>query len=462
MSFLNTDTIVALATAPLSAGVAVIRLSGANAFGIAKQLCPTFNPDKERYIHLGKIFSKDGDLLDEPLLVSFKNPHSFTGEDVVEIHCHGGKAVVQGIIDELLNRHDHVRHADAGEFSRRAFINGKMDLTEAEGLCDLIDAETQEQKNQALKQMQGELGKRFETWRTEIMGLLAHVEASLDFPDEELEILEEAGLKEKLEALINTLTKAVENNTGHRLRDGFQVVISGKPNVGKSTLTNLLTGKETAIVSPIAGTTRDVVESHLNIGGFPVILADTAGLRDTSDEIEKEGVKRAISKVEDADFIIAVCQSNDWPNLDKETIKYMGTKNGLVIISKIDQYSNSDIPANTNINGKNYPVMGLNLTDEKNIDTLVNILQKHIETCFGGVRNAAQLTRERHKKSVHQALEHLTRAKQLYTEQNSAISLSDLLAQDFRDAAKCIGDVTGKTGSEDVLDLVFTTFCIGK
>lgn len=460
MSFLNTDTIIALATAPLSAGVAIIRISGTQAFVVTKTLCPSFNPDKQRYMHLGKLFNKRGDLLDEVLLVSFKNPHSFTGEDVVEIHCHGGKAVVQGVIDELLT-HNNIRHADAGEFSRRAFINGKMDLTEAEGLCDLIEAETEEQKNQALKQMQGELGKRFENWREKIMHLLAHVEASLDFPDEELEILEEAGLKSKLDELINTLKSAVENNTGHRLRDGFQIVISGKPNVGKSTLTNLLTGKQTAIVSPIAGTTRDVVESHLNIAGFPVILADTAGLRETTDEIEKEGVKRAISKVEDADFIIAVCPSIDFPNLDTETIKYMGKKNGIIIVSKLDEHQQK-LPQTHNINGKNYPVIGLDLTNEKSADIIINILKTHIETCFGDVRNAAQLTRERHKKSVQQALENLNRAKELYSQKGGAISLSDLLAQDFRDAAKCIGDVTGKTGSEDVLDLVFSTFCIGK
>lgn len=460
MSFLNTDTIIALASAPLSAGVAVIRISGSQSFEISKKLCPTFNPEKERYMHLGKIFNANGDMLDEPLLVSFKNPNSFTGEDVIEIHCHGGRAVVQGIIDELIT-YENVRHADAGEFSRRAFINGKMDLTEAEGLCDLIDAETEEQKNQALKQMQGELGKRFENWRTEIMHLLAHVEASLDFPDEELEILEEAGLKNKLDALIKNLTEAVQNNTGHRLRDGFQVVISGKPNVGKSTLTNLLTGKETAIVSPIAGTTRDVVESHLNIGGFPVILADTAGLRATEDVIEKEGVKRAISKVEDADFIIAVCPSIEWPQLDDDTIKYMGEKNGLIIVSKLDEHQQK-IPKTHTINNKIYPVIGLNLTNTKSADSITSILKENIETCFGGIRNAAQLTRERHKKSVLQSLEHLNRASQLYNAKNSQISLSDLLAQDFRDAAKCIGDVTGKTGSEDVLDLVFSTFCIGK
>jgi tRNA modification GTPase len=460
MSFVNKDTIVALATAPLSAGVAVIRLSGNDSFAIAKQLCPTFDPSKTKAMHFSKMVDKGGNLLDEALIVSFKNPHSFTGEDVVEIQCHGGKATVQSIIQELLT-YNHVRHAEAGEFSRRAFLNGKMDLTAAEGLCDLIKAETEEQKNQALKQMQGELGKRFENWRAEIMGLLAHVEASLDFPDEELEILEEAGLKEKLETLITTLTNAVENNTGHRLRDGFQIVISGKPNVGKSTLTNLLTGKETAIVSPIAGTTRDVVESHLNIVGFPVVLADTAGLRDTADEIEKEGVKRAISKVEDADFIIAVCTSEDFPNLDKETTKYMGKKNGTIIISKIDQHD-ANIPENMEINGKEYPVIGLNLTNEKSADILVNMLKQQVESCFGNVCQTAQLTRERHKKSVQQALEHLIRARGLYAEKNATISLSDLLAQDFRDAAKCIGDVTGKTGSEDVLDLVFSTFCIGK
>lgn len=460
MSFIKTDTIIALATAPLAAGVAVIRLSGEEAFILAKAVCPSFDPAKTRLMHFGKIVNKNGDVMDESLIVSFQNPHSFTGEDVVEIHCHGGKATVQEIIDELLT-HDRVRHAEAGEFSRRAFINGKMDLTAAEGLCDLIEAETTEQKKQALKQMQGELGKRFENWREQVMHLLAHVEAAIDFPDEELEVLEEAGLKNKLDTLINTLTKAVESNAGYRLRDGFHVVISGKPNVGKSTLTNLLTGKETAIVSPIAGTTRDVLESHLNIGGFPVILADTAGLRQSEDVIEQEGVKRAIARVEDADFMIAVCPSIEWPNLDEDTVKHMGSKSGLIVVSKLDEHP-QELPNSYTVNDKDYPIAALDLTDSKSADILTTILQKQIEGCFGGVREAAQLTRERHKQAVKQALSHLQRAAELYATPNPTMSLSDLLAQDLRDAAKCIGDVTGKTGSEDVLDLVFSTFCIGK
>jgi tRNA modification GTPase len=461
MALFRRDTIVALATAPLPAGVAVVRLSGPEALAAARQLMPKLREAKAREMVFGALVH-EGETLDHALGVYFKNPHSFTGEDVVELHCHGGRAVVQSVI-AALQKHPHVRHAEAGEFTRRAFLNGKMDLTQAEGLGDLIAAETEAQRQQALRQLQGELGQRFEWWRQQVMHLLAHVEAALDFPDEELEVLEEAGLKHKAEALLKDIQNAITTRSGERLRDGFSVAIVGKPNAGKSTLTNLLTGKDTAIVSPIAGTTRDVVEAHLNIQGYPVVLADTAGIRESTDVIEQEGVRRATARAENADLVLHVVEAGEWPALDKNLLGKIQPQNMLLVVSKLDQAPALMLPTDTPLQDVMVPVLGLNLSDARSLDILLPWLAGAIEKRIGSAREAAQITRARHRAALQQASEHLQRALDLYAKGSGAkYSLSDLLAQDFRDAAKAIGSVTGKTDVEDVLDLVFSTFCIGK
>ncbi|MFT7145070.1 MAG: tRNA modification GTPase, partial [bacterium] len=340
MAFIKGDTIVALATAPLAAGVAVIRISGPKAKGVVDKLCPSFAGVDPRYMHYGKLKSATAALLDETLMVYFKAPHSFTGEDIVEINCHGGVAVVDGLIGELL-KEEAVRHADAGEFTRRAFMNDKMDLTAAEGVADLVAAETEEQKKQALSQMKGELGEGFERWRQRIIHLLAHSEAAIDFPDEELDVLADAGVKGKLDEVIADLENAIKTDVGCRLRDGFKAVIIGKPNAGKSSLTNLLTGKATAIVSEIEGTTRDIIDTRLNVGGFPIILSDTAGIRETEDFIEKEGVSRAMQKVGEADLVILVTDGTKWPEIDSELVGLLKEKRSLVVFSKKDLFNHS-------------------------------------------------------------------------------------------------------------------------
>ena len=456
MALISKDTIAALATAPLAAGVAVIRISGAQAFAAAQALCPHLKAFKPRHAHFTKLYHGDV-LLDEALLLFFPNPHSFTGEDVVELHCHGGLAVVQGVLNALFtNKEIPVRQAHAGEFSRRAVVNGKMDLTAAEGLADLIAAETEAQRTQAQRQMAGELGARFEHWRQEVLTLLAHVEAALDFPDEELDVLEQAGLKEKLEKLIADLENALATRVGERLRDGFSVVVVGKPNAGKSTLTNLLTGAETAIVSPLAGTTRDVVEAQLNIGGFPVKLADTAGLRTTADSIEAEGVKRAQKRAAEADLVLAVVDSAEWPTLDPTVTAALKPNASLILVSKTDTTTNT-LPQNV----EGTPVLGVNLTAPESLPPILTALEGLIKQLYAPARQAAGLTRARHVACVQSALEHLRRGLTVFNEK-SALSLADLVAQDLRDAAYQIGLVTGRTSSEDVLDLVFSTFCIGK
>jgi tRNA modification GTPase len=459
--FVSADTIVALATAPLAAGVAVLRLSGPRALVAARAVCPALgeNPTPRRMVY-GAFKAPDGEVLDSGLAVFFNAPHSFTGEDVVELHGHGGRAVVQAVMAALLAQQG-VRAAEAGEFSRRAFLNGKMDLTAAEGLADLIAAETDAQRRQALRQLDGELGRVFEAWRTRLLHLVAHVEAAIDFPDEELEVLEAAGLKNGLEALVADLRAALASALGQRVREGFQVAVVGVPNAGKSTLTNLLTGRETAIVSPIAGTTRDVVEAHLTLGGYPIVLADTAGLRDTSDSIEAEGVIRARKRAAQADVVIAVTPAPDWPSLDPDVLAALKPNATLLVVSKTDCFHH-DLPTVFSHDGQAYPVIGLNLTAPEALAALLPALQAVVDGCYGGTQSAARLTRDRHRSAVQKAVEHMERALTLYAVPTPAYSLSDLLAQDLRDAAAALGTVTGRTDTEAVLDVVFSTFCIGK
>lgn len=449
------DTIVALATAPVPSGVAVMRLSGAHAKQVAEALIGKDLP--VRHMVYGTL-SHDDTALDQALAVYFKAPHSFTGEDVVELHIHGGKATIDAVTAALLS-FENVRYAEAGEFSRRAFLNGKMDLTAAEGLADLINANTEAQRKQALRQMDGELGDLFESWRQEILHLLAHVEAAIDFPDEELDVLKAAGLEDKLTSLIHTLENALSTQVGERLRQGFEAVIVGKPNAGKSTLTNMLTGKETAIVSPVAGTTRDALEAQLDIGGYPLTLVDTAGLRETEDPIEKEGVKRATLRSNAADLVLVVMDGQQELVLPAE-VAHIAPENMILIASHADKTTN--VPAKLAVGDMNLPVLALNLTERSHLPVLLSALKDKLDVLYAYALSAAQVNRQRHKESMAEAHLCLHRAYELFMRPPSGMSLSDLLAQDLRDAARHIGNVTGRTDVEDVLDLVFSTFCIGK
>lgn len=472
MSLFNNDTITALATAPLASGVGVIRISGENALMAAQSM---FSKALvvPRHMYYGTLKAADNLVIDEAMVVYFKGPNSFTGEDVVEINCHGGTAVIDKILCEL-KLLDKVRSAEAGEFTRRAFMNDKLDLTAAEGISDLVNAETEEQRKQALSHVQGELAIRFESWRKEILYLLAHTEAAIDFPDEELDVLQEAGVQEKILSILKNLEDAIETNVGERLRDGFKVAILGKPNAGKSSLTNLLTGKDTAIVSHIAGTTRDVIDSHLNVSGYPIILSDTAGIRETQDVIEKEGVSRAKAKATESDLSILVVDPSDFTNRDENLLKLLQENRSCIVFSKQDIFNNivkfntfNDlVKLNSNnstveFNNINFPYIHSNLTDINSLKPLINILSKQIQKLFSQSQGGARISRERHRQSILQACEHLKRGSLLFN-QASSISLSELLAQDLRDAAYSIGQVTGKTDTEDVLDLVFSTFCVGK
>jgi tRNA modification GTPase len=467
-------TIAALATPPGVGGVAVVRLSGPNARLAGVAVFPKLLEAAPRRMVWGEL--RDGaEMLDDALAVWFAGPHSFTGEDVVEFHCHGGRATVAAVLAAVLAQ-PQVRLAGPGEFTRRAVEHGKLDLTAAEGLADLIEADTEAQRRQALRQLGGVLGERFESWRHRILGLLAQVEAGLDFPDEELEILSDAKLAEGMRSLLSEWDSALQEEAGRKVREGLSLAILGVPNAGKSTLLNALAGRSVAIVSPIAGTTRDVVRQWLDLGGFKVEVADTAGLRDhTADSIEQEGIKRAKSTAKAADVVVWVADARTlvlkgglFSKAAPPTLQVLppagllAEGRGLVVLSHADLVTH-DLPKTLAFEGTEFPVLALNLQEAGAARRLQQALLPLVQAQAGVAEGAAWLTRERHQTAVREASAKVGEALVLCTNgTRGGDSVAELVAQELREAAFAIGTVTGRTTSEDVLDVVFSTFCIGK
>lgn len=450
MNVMTPQTIYALSTAPGRAGVAVIRISGPQAGDALLALIGGVLP-RPRSASLRRLRAEDGTLLDEGMVLWFPRPHSFTGEDVVELQVHGGRAVLAALF-EALARLPGLRLAEPGEFSRRAFENGKLDLTEAEGLGDLINAETEAQRKQALRQMQGALGQLYEGWRNQLTRALAHLEADIDFPDEDLP----AGVAAEVMPQIARLREEIaahlaDNRRGERLRDGLMVAILGAPNVGKSSLLNALSNREAAIVSEIPGTTRDVIEVHLDLGGYPVILADTAGLRDSADRIESEGVARALKRAEAADLKLVVLDATK-KSVPKETLALIDT-DAIVVANKTDAAS---IPAGYEVNGR--PVLGVSVRNGAGMSALLDALEKDVVARIG-MTGSATLTRARHREALTDCVAALDRFLTGNGRNNPA---PELAAEDVRLAARALGRITGRIDVEDLLDVIFRDFCIGK
>lgn len=444
------DTIFAVATAPVKSGVAVIRISGENAGDVLRLLARKASP-QPRQAYLSKIYNPEtNELIDEALVLWFKSPSSFTGEDIVELHVHGGRAIVAEVL-ECLGRINNLRAADPGEFSRRAFLNGKMDLTEAEGLADLIDAETKMQARLALRQKHGELGRFYEEWREDILLILANIEAYIDFPDEEIpaDIIEK--IENKIKLLIGSIARHLnDNKRGERLRSGLHVAIIGPPNVGKSSLLNFLARRDVAIVSAHAGTTRDIIEVHLDLGGYPIIVADTAGIRENAGEIESEGIKRAFAWAAEADLKIIVfdaqCLQEQKSN---ETFSQIIDKNTIIIVNKIDLLQKK--AALAQINGV-IPIPA-SFRGGEGVDEILVAIKNFAENNFD-LSGEPVITRERHRillKDTLMSLESFSLSKEI-----------ELASEDLRYAAGAIGKITGKINIEEILDRIFSSFCIGK
>lgn len=449
------QTIYALSSAPGRAGVAVIRLSGPNAADALAALTGGKVP-APRVASLRKLRDDSGALLDEGMVLWFPAPHSFTGEDVVELQVHGGRAVLAAIFAALAKL-PGLRLAEPGEFSRRAFEHGRLDLTAAEGLGDLINAETEAQRRQALRQMQGALGQLYEGWRNQLTRALAHLEADIDFPDEDLpegvaaEVKPQiARLREEIAAHLN------DRQRGERLRDGLMVAILGVPNVGKSSLLNALSRREAAIVSDIPGTTRDVIEVHLDLGGYPVVLADTAGLRESADAIESEGVQRALKRAEAADLKIVVLDATK-KTVPKETAALIDA-DAIVVANKSDAVA--ALPEMMNggreIHGR--PVLPISVRANTGMNALLDLLEKEVVERIG-LTGSATLTRARHREALTDCVAALDRFLRGSERHNTS---AELAAEDVRLAARALGRITGRIDVEDLLDVIFRDFCIGK
>ncbi len=438
------STIFAPATAPGPAGVAVVRISGTEAGTALASLAGTL-PEPRKAV-LRTFRGPAGEVLDEGLALWFPRPNSFTGEDVVELHVHGGRATMRAVLDALRPM-PGLRPAEPGEFTRRAFENGKLELTQVEALADLVQAETEGQRRQAARQLEGGLGTRLEAWRSEVLKALAHVEAAIDFAEDEVPDAA-AGAVARVQRLVPQLDAALgASPRAERLRAGVHVAIVGPPNAGKSSLLNAIAGREAAIVSATAGTTRDVVEVHLDLDGMPVVLADTAGLRESLDEIEGEGIRRALVRAEAADLRIAVLDAADWPNLDTRTLAAAGP-DALIVFNKADiRY----VPEPA-LCGRD--TFQLSAQTGAGMDRFMGALTARVRD-QAGLTEEPGLTRARHREAVAESAAHLGR----FLEGQGDVALR---AEDLRLAVRALGRVTGRVDVEELLDVIFRDFCIGK
>ncbi len=439
------DSIFALASGAGRAGVAVLRLSGPTVGQAVEALTGRPLPPPRKAVRA--VLRQDGERLDDGLLLWFPGPASFTGEDVAELQIHGGRAVLAAVSEALLAL--GLRPAEAGEFSRRAFLNDKMDLAQAEAVADLVDAETAAQRRQALRQMDGALSRLTEDWRTALIKAQAHFEACIDFADEDIpDDLDEAA-RARLRALRLEMQGHLDDgHRGERLRDGVHVAILGAPNVGKSSLLNRLARREAAIVADLAGTTRDVIEVHLDLGGYPCVVADTAGLREATDQIESEGIRRALQRAEQADLKLVLFDAAALPQWDAASRVLVGD-GALVVVNKLDRAPGLDLPAR--LDGQ--PVYGISAGSGQGLDALLAELERRVQD-LADVGGAPALTRARHRAAVQDCVNHLTRAE--------TAPLPELAAEDIRLAARALGRITGRVDVEDLLDVIFSDFCIGK
>ena len=439
---MSTDTIFALSSGRLPAAIAVVRVSGPQASAALTALGGRLpEPRKAVFRRLRQPETKA--ILDEALVLWFPGPNTETGEDMAELHLHGGRAVVAAVQAEL-SKLPGFRPAEAGEFTRRAFQNGKLDLTAVEGLADLVFAETEAQRAQAMRQLSGALGGRAEAWRQRLIAALALVEARIDFSDE-ADVPEDliSPARHAARELIEEIEKTLhDEHRGERLREGLIVAIAGPPNAGKSSLLNRLAQREAAIVSPHAGTTRDVIEVHLDLGGYPVTLLDTAGIRESDDPVEQEGVRRAQARADAADLVLWVVDASDRSggaagDRNESKLKW-------IVRNKIDL-----VPANPAV-AQGYDISA---KSGQGMDTLVTALAAFAGDAFSAGESAI-VTRERHRAALQQTVEALQRALEADQE--------ELIAEELRLAARALGRLTGRVDIEDVLDVIFRDFCIGK
>jgi tRNA modification GTPase len=433
------DTIYALSSAPGRAGVAVVRVSGPDA-GAAVQALTNKPVPAPRKAVLTRFLDASGAAIDSGLLLFFQGPASFTGEDAAEFQVHGGRAVVEALLGALAAC--GLRPAEPGEFTRRAVENGKLDLTQAEAIADLVDAETEAQRRQALRQYDGRLSDLYEGWRTALIRAGAWAEAAIDFSDDELpaDTLERTK-RDVGEILAQIQAHLRDAERGELLREGLHLTVIGPPNAGKSSLVNALARRDVAIVAETAGTTRDVIEVRMDLGGYAVILADTAGLRDTSDSVEAEGVRRALARAESADLTLLVLDGSA-----SDPYAGLPTRDADLTV-----WNKSDLPWPEPRDG-----LAISLRTGDGLDTLLTALTTKVRDRLEAPTEAPALTRKRHRHALEEAVRALEAALATPSDR------PELFAEDLRLALRALGRITGRVDVEDLLDVVFRDFCIGK
>ncbi len=446
---MNNDTIAAIATPSGQGGVGIIRISGPQSAGIAEKisgLCPA-----PRFAHYGAFIDTNKDIIDSGLTLYFKKPFSFTGEDVVELHAHGGPVVLDILLKEIL-QYD-VRPARAGEFSERAFLNDKIDLTQAEAIADLIAADSEQAARAATRSLQGEFSNVIHQLVEELTQLRIYVESALDFPEEEIDFLADDAIASKLYSVrekLSTVKKSAQQ--GRLLKEGMTVVIAGKPNAGKSSLLNQLAGQESAIVTEIAGTTRDILREHIQIDGLPLHIIDTAGLRDSDDVIEQEGVKRAKKMIEKADRVLFVVDIND-DRADSEKVLLECVPKDIGVTTIYNKIDKKEQSAKIAEDGN---AIYLSAKSGSGID----LLRQHLKSCMGyKQKNEGQfIARRRHLDAIDVAEQNLHTADINLHE----LKAGELLAEELKFAQQALSSITGEFSSDDLLGRIFTDFCIGK
>ena len=437
-------TIYALSSGPGISGVAVIRISGSETKNILKKLTNN-NLPRPRVATLKKINKiNKNELIDEGIIIWFPRPQSYTGEDMAELHVHGSRAVIEAIQDEISKIED-CRLAEPGEFTKIAFLNGKINLIKAESISDLISSETEIQRQQAIKIMSGKSSDKFNSLREKLLKILANVEAKIDLPEDILKNIKKNSeeIKSEIKKILN------DQKVGERIREGFKIAIVGPTNAGKSSLLNYLSRREVAIVSEIAGTTRDVIETHLNIDGLPVVVSDTAGIRESKNEIEKKGIKLALKRAEDADLSIVLVEpkSVDFTVFLKDLL----STHSLFVVNKSDLGIDK-----TEQEFKKFNPIYISLKNEKNIDQLISAIKNKLKNQFINSEDIL-ITRERHRQHLEQCVLHLENFKNKNESEDF-----DKAAEDIRLATRHLGIIVGKVDVEEILGSIFNDFCIGK
>lgn len=456
---MNTETIASIATFPGNAGINIIRISGYNALGIAEKIFKNKNNQeirlKPRYLHYGHIVDKEGKIIDEVLISYMKGPNTYTREDIIEINCHGGIISAKKILETVLNQ--ECRLAERGEFTKRAFLNGRIDLAQAEAVIDIINSKTESSHEISVNHLEGRLSREINDIINNIMQLLANIEVNIDFPEYDEDEVTISKVKELSENIVDKVDRLIKTaDTGKIFKEGIKTVILGKPNVGKSSLMNFLLNENRAIVTEVPGTTRDTIEEYVNIKGVPLRIIDTAGIRETEDKVEKIGVEKALQKVDEADLVIMLFDSSiELEDEDLKILDYIKNKKVIYIKNKLDLETKLDLSKHESIN---QDAISISVLKNQGLDEIIDKMSKMFFEGSINVSDELIINNVRHKNL-------LVKAKQSLEEVLNSINQNmtiDFIEIDLKQAMEYLGLIVGKAVSDDLMDKIFNEFCIGK